>query len=61
MPTRVLASERMMRFVMASRLPIETDAVRRTGRGWVEAGAVEAGLVEADRVEEDFDPGFEDL
>ncbi len=47
---------------MTSRLPIETDAVRReTGLVWAEDGVVEAGRVEADRVEEDFDAGLEDL
>ena len=50
-----------MRFVMTSRLPIETDAVRReTGRVWAEAGVVEADRAEADW-EEDFDAGLEDL
>jgi hypothetical protein len=50
----------MMRFVMTSRLPIETDAAwRETALVWAEVGVVEADRVEADRVEEDFDAGLE--
>jgi hypothetical protein len=51
----------MMRFVMTSRLPRETDAVRReTALVWAEEGVVEADRAEADTVE-DFDAGLEDL